>query len=59
MEKGIRFMNLTSVFSKKPHPPEDQLDVKSLKPLFNKLKKSEFGDIIVTAPSSDIEYDFK
>jgi PhzF family phenazine biosynthesis protein len=33
-------------------------DVKNLKPTFSRMKNSEFGDLIVTAPSSDPEYDF-
>jgi len=33
-------------------------DVRSLEPDFAAMKKSPYGDLIVTAPSSDPEYDF-
>jgi len=33
-------------------------EVRSLKPDFIKMKDSEFGDLIVTAPSDDKEFDF-
>jgi PhzF family phenazine biosynthesis protein len=32
--------------------------IRELKPDFNALKNSEFGDLMVTAPSSDKKYDF-
>jgi PhzF family phenazine biosynthesis protein len=35
-----------------------ETEVKSLKPQFSQMKNSEFGDLIVTAPSSDPVYDF-
>lgn len=33
-------------------------DVRKMAPDFTSMKKSPFGDLIVTAPSSDINYDF-
>jgi PhzF family phenazine biosynthesis protein len=35
-----------------------ETEVRNLKPSFHLMKNSEFGDLIVTAPSSDPEYDF-
>ena len=32
--------------------------IRELKPDFNAMKNSEFGDLMVTAPSSDKKYDF-
>jgi PhzF family phenazine biosynthesis protein len=37
---------------------KNEAEVNNLKPIFNKMKNSEFGDLIVTAPSSDPDYDF-
>lgn len=36
----------------------DEKEIKGLKPDFGALKNSEFGDLIVTAPSSDPSFDF-
>jgi PhzF family phenazine biosynthesis protein len=36
----------------------NESDVKSLEPSLSLMKNSEFGDLIVTAPSSDPAYDF-
>jgi PhzF family phenazine biosynthesis protein len=36
----------------------DENSVKELKPNFNAMRHSEFGDLIVTAPSSDPQFDF-
>lgn len=33
-------------------------EVRNLRPNFSNMKDSEFGDLIVTAPSSDPEFDF-
>jgi PhzF family phenazine biosynthesis protein len=33
-------------------------EVRNLRPSFSRMKNSEFGDLIVTAPSSDPEFDF-
>jgi PhzF family phenazine biosynthesis protein len=37
---------------------DSEAEVNNLKPNFSKMKNSEFGDLIVTAPSSDPNYDF-
>jgi PhzF family phenazine biosynthesis protein len=37
---------------------EDENEVKTMKPDFQAMKQSEFGDLIVTAPSSVPEFDF-
>lgn len=37
---------------------EDENSVRSMKPDFNVLKESGFGDLIVTAPSENKKYDF-
>ncbi|MDP4223636.1 MAG: PhzF family phenazine biosynthesis protein [Bacteroidota bacterium] len=37
---------------------DNETDVKNLRPDFKAMKDSEFGDLIVAAPSSDPEYDF-
>ena len=37
---------------------KNENEVKNIKPHFSLMKDSEFGDLIVTAPSSDPEYDF-
>lgn len=37
---------------------KSETELKNLKPVFSKMKNSEFGDLIVTAPSTDPEYDF-
>jgi PhzF family phenazine biosynthesis protein len=36
----------------------DEDEVKNMSPHFSIMKNSEFGDLIVTAPSSDKQYDF-
>jgi PhzF family phenazine biosynthesis protein len=36
----------------------DENEVRNLKPHFSDMKNSEFGDLIITAPSSDPDYDF-
>jgi len=36
----------------------DESEVRDLRPVFSLMKNSEFGDLIVTAPSSDPAYDF-
>jgi PhzF family phenazine biosynthesis protein len=37
---------------------KNEEEVREIKPLFHAMKNSDFGDLIVTAPSSDINYDF-
>jgi PhzF family phenazine biosynthesis protein len=37
---------------------KNEAEVRNIKPLFSLMKSSEFGDLIVTAPSEDPEYDF-
>ncbi len=36
----------------------NEKEVRNLNPDFRLMKKSEFGDLIVTAPSDDVKYDF-
>lgn len=36
----------------------DEEEVRNLRPFFSQMKDSDFGDLIVTAPSADSRYDF-